>query len=216
MEVGKEVSSLLNRISGFFNNINDCADLLILMKKYIYRSFSVICSLAVICNTVNSLAQSDIQTGDTISNGTAISKIRSGETVYYEPEHISLPKPQFYTGNWKQWSSTVNKSISIKHTAFKRQGNEVIYDALLSDKKDGFQEISRFKVTCSPPDNFWPNIKTSFFLIGFKKTYDEEWTVHRTLPKIIPEWKPDQSDPYKSGEQWLFVNLAENACYLTQ
>jgi hypothetical protein len=96
------------------------------MKRHIYRTFSVICSLSITCNAVNSFAQSDLQTGGTITNGTAISKIQSGETVYYEPEHVSLPEPQFYSGKWKQWSSTVNKSISIKHTAFKRQGNEVL------------------------------------------------------------------------------------------
>jgi hypothetical protein len=180
------------------------------MKKQFFRVLFMLCSLAIVYRPIAGLAENQIQ------NGTPLSTIKSEETVYYEPEHVSLPEPQFYTGSWKQWSSTVNKSISIKHTAFKRQGNEVTYDALLSDKKDGFQEISRFRVTCSPPDNVWPNIKTRFFLIGFKKTYDEEWTVHHTWPKIIPEWKDDNSDPYKSGEQWLFVNLAENACYLTQ
>jgi hypothetical protein len=33
---------------------------------------------------------------------------------------------------------------------------------------------------------------------------------------IASKWKTEQSNPYKSGEQWLFVNLAENACHLTQ
>jgi hypothetical protein len=179
------------------------------MKRQIFRLF-VLCPLAIICNSTSGLAE------DRIQNGTSLGTIKSGETVYYEPEHIALPDPQFYEGNWQQWSSTINKIVSIKHTAFKRKGNEVSYDALLSDKKDGFQEISRFKVICASPKNEWPDIKTSFFLIAMKKTYAQEWQVHKSWPNITPEWQPEESNPNTSGEQWLFVNLAENACSLTQ
>jgi hypothetical protein len=66
------------------------------MKRHICRSLFVICSLATTCNTVNALAQSTIQPGDRIQNGTPISKLQSRETVYYEPDHVALPEPQFY------------------------------------------------------------------------------------------------------------------------
>jgi hypothetical protein len=180
------------------------------MKQPILRLLFVVFPLAIVCNPVTGLAQSEVQ------NGTPILTIKSGETIYYEPDNIGLPEPEFYQGSWQQWPSTVNKLVSIKHTAFKRQGNEVTYDALLSDKQDGFQEITRFKVTCSSSKNIWPDIKISFFLIGYKKTYSEDWKIHPSFPNLIPEWQIDKSNPNASGEQWLFVNLAENACDLTQ
>jgi hypothetical protein len=180
------------------------------MKRLISRVLFLLCPLTIVSSPVTGLAENQIQ------NGTPLSTIKSGETVYYEPEHVALPEPSFYTGNWQQWPNTVDKLLSIKHTAFQRKGNQVTYDALLSSKSDGFQEISRFKVVCAPPGNEWPNIKTSFFLIAMKKTYTEEWQIHKTWPNLVPKWQLDKSDPNKSAEQWLFVNLAENACYLTK
>lgn len=166
----------------------------------------LICPLAIFWNSTLGLSQPEVQ------NGTPIGTIKSGETIYFEPDHKALPEPEFYKGSWQQWSANIEKLVSIKHTAFQRRGNEVQYDALLSDKQDGFQEVSRFKVVCAPPENDWPDIKIYFFLIAFKKTYTEEWKVHPSWPNLTPEWEPDQSNPYTSGEQWLFVNLAENAC----
>jgi predicted small secreted protein len=66
------------------------------MKRHICWSLFVICSLAITCNTVNALAQSIMQPGDKIQNGIPISKLQSGETIYYEPDHVALPEPQFY------------------------------------------------------------------------------------------------------------------------
>jgi hypothetical protein len=170
----------------------------------------LVCPLAILCNSISGLTQPALQ------NGTPIGTIQSGETIYFEPDHKALPEPEFYKDSWQQWPANIDKLVSIKHSAFQKLSNEVQYDALLSDKQDGFQEISRFKVICSPPQNVWPDIKIYYFLIAFKKTYSDDWKVLPSWPNIKPEWESDKSNPNASGEQWLFVNLAENACKLNQ
>jgi hypothetical protein len=179
----------------------------IFMKKQSVTIFTILSSLIIITNMKTSLAEISVQNGDPIG------KVNSGETIYFEPEHVSLPEPKFYPKKWIQLPSTVDKKISIKYAAFERKGNEVFYDALLSDKRDGFQEVSRFKVMCSPPDNIWPSVKIDFFLMAYKKKYSDDWSIHKNWPKIKPEWRKEENDPSSSGEPWLFVHLAETVCH---
>jgi hypothetical protein len=180
------------------------------VRKRTYWWQVALCSFTTMIYSSAGLAQ------ENIVSGTPIGSIKNGQTVYFEPDHISLPKPSFYEVSWNQYPSTVEKLVSIRYTNFRRTGNEVFYDALLSDKRDGFQEISKFKVVCSPPGNIWPNIKIQYILVALKPTYTEEWRFNRNWPNIPLIWEDEKSNPDISGEQWLFVTLAENACINTQ
>lgn len=143
---------------------------------------------------------------------TIIGTIKSGETIYLDANHQGLPDPEFYRDPLNQLLAVVNQLISIKHSEFKKNNNEVYYDGILSDKKEGFQELVKYKVICSTSESIWPNIKIYFFPVAYKKSFQDNWLIHKDWPNVEPEWKLDSSNPYKSGEQWLFVNLAETAC----